>query len=183
MANRAVGSVVVLQDGRVIGLVTDRLLARECLAKNYSPRSSVRGVMIRDVALLSPDDTIFAACDTMRSAHFAQRIPVVGPGRELLGIIGIEDIAAVAKDLVNAILDKELHKAKRARALTGAKRVAKSIRRPTKAHKLPAEFIIAKRRPSRPGRVANPMPGRRIHRQARRAPSVARPGTRRTIAS
>ncbi|MCA1811385.1 MAG: hypothetical protein LC623_05180, partial [Halobacteriales archaeon] len=71
---------------------------------------------------------------------------------------------------------------KRARALTGGKRIAKRIRRPTKMGRIPDAEPIAKRGPSRPGPVRNvyrsprQRPGRRsFPSQGKNAPSTFYP--------
>jgi CBS domain-containing protein len=178
MRDRATGCVVVLENERVVGLLTDRMLATELVAGGLDGDTPVSDVMVREVACLSPDDSVFAACDTMRSAHLARRVPVIGPGRELLGIVSISDIAVVAQDLIDAVLAEDTqHSLKRARVLTGAKRFVKRLRRPTKVDRLPAELpALPKRRASRPGLVRNPIP-RSIRRM--RNPAVTRNNARR----
>jgi CBS domain-containing protein len=178
MRDRAVGCVVVLEGEQVVGLVTDRMLVTTCMAEAMDPQQTpVEEVMVRDVACVSPEATIFAVVDVLRGAHLARRVPVVGPRRELLGLVSIADIAVVAKDLIDAVLQEETqHSLKRARALTGGKRIAKRIRRPTKMGRLPDAEPIAKRGPSRPGPVRNvyrnpsQRPGRRGLQSERRNP-------------
>jgi CBS domain-containing protein len=161
MRDRGVGCVVVLQGQRVAGLLTDRLLATTCLADALDPEGTrVEDVMLSEVACVGPDDSVFTAMDTMRGAGRARRLPVIGPDRELLGLVSISDLALVAQEFMDSVLEEELHRArKEARVLTGAKRFAKRIRRPTKVHRLPAgPTIRAKRQGSRPGPARNPLP-------------------------
>lgn len=81
---------------------------------------------------------------------------MVGPRRELLGLVSIADIAVVAKDLIDAVLKEETqHSLKRTHALTGGKRIIKRIRRPTQMDRIPDAEVFAKRGPSRPGPVRN----------------------------
>ncbi len=158
MRDKGVGCVVVLRAGKVAGLVTDRMLAILALADGLGPDAPVEEVMHPDPACLTLEDTVFSALDTMRSAGVVRRVPVVNASRELLGIVSISDIAVVAKDLVDGVLLEETHNAiKAAHVPTGAKRLVKEIRRPTKEGRLPPE---PETRPvTRPTRSEQP-PGR-----------------------
>lgn len=133
MRDKGVGCVVVLQDGKVRGIVTDRMLTTNVLAEGRSLDTAVGDVMLEDPGKLSPDDNIFHAIDAMRSANVARRLPVVNNYNELVGIVSVSDIAVVAQDLIGAVLLEETHHSlEETRVLTGAKRIVKEIRRPTK---------------------------------------------------
>jgi CBS domain-containing protein len=133
MRDKGVGSVVILQDGKVRGIVTDRMLATNVLAEDRDMETAVGDIMLEHPAVLSPDDNIFHAVDVMRSANVARRIPVVNNYNELVGIVSVSDIAVVAQDLIGAVLLEETHHAlNETHVLTGAKRIVKEMRRPTK---------------------------------------------------
>ena len=138
MRDKGVGSVVVLRNGRVAGIVTDRQLAVGVLGDGLGADTPVSDVMTVDPACCTVEDNVFSVLDTMRSAGVVRRIPVVNANRELLGIVSISDIAPIAKDLIDAILLEDLHHStKETHLLTGAKRVVKEIRRPSKLDQLP----------------------------------------------
>lgn len=70
-------------------------------------------------------------------------MPVVNANRELVGVVSISDVAIIAKDLIDAVLLEETHNAtKNTHILTGAKTIAKDIRRPTKTDRLLPEQEI-----------------------------------------
>lgn len=140
MRDKGVGCVVCLRNGRVAGIVTDRQLAVGVLAEGLAADTPVEDVMTPSPATLSPDDLVFAAVDTMRSAGVARRVPVVNAENELIGVVSISDIAVLAKDLLDAVMLEETHHAlNEAKILTGGKRVVKDIRRPTKIDRLPPD--------------------------------------------
>jgi len=140
MRDKGVGCVVVLRNGRVAGIVTDRQLALGVLGEGLGADTPVEDVMTSDPACLTEQDNLFSAIDTMRSAGVVRRVPVVNAKKELLGIVSISDIAPIAKDLIDAILLEDLHHStSEAQILTGAKRIVKEIRRPTKLDKLMPE--------------------------------------------
>lgn len=145
MRDKAVGCVIVLERGRLRWLVTDRTLAVEGLAKGHSGNVRIERLLPpRNVhpAAVGVDDNVFAVVDTLRSGGVVRRLPVLTPEGEVVGIVSISDVAVMAKDLLDAVLLDETHNAtKRAHVLTGGKRIAKVIRRPTKAQagRLPPE--------------------------------------------
>lgn len=140
MRDKGVGSVVVLRNGKVAGIVTDRMLATQVLAEGMGTETPVEQVMHDSPARLSLDDNIFSVVDTMRSANVARRVPVVNANDELVGIVSISDIAVIAKDLMEGVFLEETHHAlQETKILTGAKRIVKDMRRPTKTDRLPPE--------------------------------------------
>jgi len=140
MRDKGVGCVVVLRNGKVVGLVTDRQLAVGCLAEGLGGETPVEEVMTTDPACCTLDDNLFSILDTMRSAGVVRRLPVVNAERELIGLVSISDVAVIAKDLLDGVLLEETHHAMtEARVLTGGKRIVKSIRRPSKMDRLPPD--------------------------------------------
>lgn len=152
MRDKGVGSVVVLRNGKVAGIVTDRQLAIGVLGEGLGADTPVEEVMTKDPACLTLEDSVFSALDTMRSAGVVRRLPVVNANRELVGLVSISDIAMIAKHLIDGVLLEETHNAmNEAKILTGAKRIVKDMRRPTKGDRLPEDEEI------RP--VTTPTPG------------------------
>ena len=143
MRDKGVGSVIVLRSGKVAGIVTDRQLAIGVLGEGLDADTPVEEVMTKDPACLTLEDSVFSALDTMRSAGVVRRVPVVNANRELVGVVSISDIAVIAKDLIDGVFLEETHHAmNEAKILTGAKRIVKDIRRPTKMDRLPEDQEI-----------------------------------------
>lgn len=142
MHDKGVGCVVVLRNGRLAGLVTDRALAVDALASDMPGETAVEDLLPKDrhPAAVGVDDNVFAVLDTMRSAGVVRRVPVITPEAEVVGIVSLSDIAVIAKDMLDGILLEETHNAlNNAHVLTGGKRIVKDIRRPTKMDRLPPE--------------------------------------------
>lgn len=140
MRDNRVGSVVVLRDGKVAGMVTDRMITCDGLGAGKDGETPVNECMTEDTARLHKEDNVFAAVDTLRSAGVVRRAPVVNSYDELEGVVSIGDIATVTKRLVDAIMLDETHDATdRTRVRTGAKRLGPILRTPTKLHKLPPD--------------------------------------------
>jgi CBS domain-containing protein len=138
LKDKNIGAAVVLRNGQVAGIVTDRQLALEvCAEGRAASEVPIRGVMTARPAILTLDDNLFSAIDALRSAGFVRRLPVVNTENQLVGLVSLSDIAVIAKDLLDAVLLDETHHAlKEARVPTGGKRLLKQIRRPTKMDEL-----------------------------------------------
>jgi hypothetical protein len=95
MAHHDVGCVLVVEDQKLKGLITDRDIVMRCLAKNLSPTECrVSSVMTETPATVRDTDGIFDCIETMRGAQ-VRRIPVVDRSGDLVGIVSFGDILAV----------------------------------------------------------------------------------------
>ena len=91
MVDRHVGSAVVLDYGRLIGIFTERDLLRAVAGRVHSSEARVREWMTADPVTVSPDTDIDEAAATMLDGGF-RHLPVVEEGRAV-GIISIRDVA------------------------------------------------------------------------------------------
>lgn len=99
LADENIGAVVVCNDERRLqGMITDRDLAVEVVAKDRDPRSTRAAELVngREVVTIGADDDIDDAIETMK-AHAVRRLPVID-GTDVIGIVSQADIARVAKD-------------------------------------------------------------------------------------
>jgi CBS domain-containing protein len=97
------GSVVVLRDGRVDGMVTDRDIAVRAVAEGRDPQSiQVSEISSTGVATVEPSQPIDEAIQTMRK-HDVRRLPVVEDGRPV-GILSLGDLA-VERDPESVLAD------------------------------------------------------------------------------
>ncbi len=97
------GAVIVLEEGRVSGILTDRDIVVRAVADGRDPDSvKVGTIATSDATTLSPGDSIDDAVQRMRDAN-VRRLPVV-EGTEAVGIVSIGDLA-VARDERSALAD------------------------------------------------------------------------------
>ena len=97
MKEKDIGSVPVVDDGRVIGVLTDRDIVIRAVADGTDPHSvQVGDVTSRDLVSVRPDDDLDEVLKLM-ALHQVRRLPVVDEGR-LVGVIAQADVAEVAKD-------------------------------------------------------------------------------------
>ncbi len=97
MASEDVGSVPVVKDGRLVGIVTDRDLVVRVLAEGRDPNSTTVGeIASSDLETVSPDDDLDTALRKMASSK-VRRLPVV-EGDQLVGVVAQADVARQGDD-------------------------------------------------------------------------------------
>jgi CBS domain-containing protein len=91
MADNDVGALVVVEDRKVIGIITERIYARSIILKGRaSAETPVREIMERQVAYARPDNTI-EDCMAIMTRLRVRHLPIMR-GDELVGIISQGDV-------------------------------------------------------------------------------------------
>ncbi|MFD4605932.1 cyclic nucleotide-binding/CBS domain-containing protein [Streptomyces sp. NPDC058464] len=90
MAERAVGSVLVMKDEELRGIVTDRDLALRGLGGGLPPDAPVDTVMSTELVTVDADDDLQAAYLTFRRTG-VRRLPVLERGR-VVGVLTTDDL-------------------------------------------------------------------------------------------
>lgn len=93
MANQNCGSVPVCDNNKVIGMITDRDIAVNAVAKGNNS-ATVRDCMSTNVVTCTADTDAHEAANLM-ARHQIRRLPVVNAQGELCGICAIGDLATV----------------------------------------------------------------------------------------
>ena len=94
MLVRDLGWLPVEDDGKVIGIITDRDIAIRGVAAGLdSKKTMVQEVMSRDVFSCHSDATVEDACTLMEEEQ-VRRLVVLDEDEELIGIVSLADIAA-----------------------------------------------------------------------------------------
>ncbi|GIQ68702.1 CBS domain-containing protein [Xylanibacillus composti] len=91
MKEHDIGFIPVVENKKLIGVVTDRDLVVRGYAEKRSGSFEVREVMSTDVVTASPEMTVDEAANLM-ARNQIRRLPVVENG-ELVGIVAIGDLA------------------------------------------------------------------------------------------
>jgi CBS domain-containing protein len=94
MRDTAVGAVLVVNDGTLSGMVTDRDLVIRGLAEGEGPDSPVGPLCSGDLIGVAADADIAQAEQLMRE-HAVRRLPVINEG-QVVGIVSIGDVAISA---------------------------------------------------------------------------------------
>jgi CBS domain-containing protein len=103
MRDEGIGDVLVVENGSLAGIVTDRDIVVRAVAEGRDPASTrVADVASRDVNALTVDQTVEDAIRLVREKN-VRRIPVVQDGRPA-GIVTIGDLA-IERDTDSALAD------------------------------------------------------------------------------
>lgn len=99
MRSHHVGSLVVVEETDSqrfpIGILTDRDILIEVLAEGISlEKISVGDIMATDLVTAKEDEDVFETIQKMRKKAI-RRIPVVDPGKNLIGIITMDDVIEI----------------------------------------------------------------------------------------
>jgi CBS domain-containing protein len=109
MRHKHVGDIVVVEDptgDRIpLGVVTDRDIIVEVLANELDPATTtVTDIMRTPVVIADDGEDTAQAIERMRM-HGVRRIPVVGTGGALVGIVTLDDLLKVFAADVGALLE------------------------------------------------------------------------------
>ena len=96
MKNLDIGSVAISQDGKLLGMVTDRDIALRCCADDFDPaKATAREVMSEGVKYCFDDQDIEDAAHVMEQNHI-RRLPVLNRSEKMVGFLSVADISAKA---------------------------------------------------------------------------------------
>ncbi|MCX4632554.1 MULTISPECIES: CBS domain-containing protein [unclassified Streptomyces] len=92
MRDAGIGDVLVVDQGRLRGILTDRDLVVRAVAEGRDPaETTVRAICSTDPLTVRPDDLVDRAVDLMRR-HALRRLPVETENGELVGIVTLGDL-------------------------------------------------------------------------------------------
>jgi CBS domain-containing protein len=91
MAEHNIGSLVVLEDGDLVGIITERHYAREVVLKGRtSAKTPVREIMAANVICARSDQSV-EECLAVMTSRAVRHLPVTERG-SLVGIVSIGDL-------------------------------------------------------------------------------------------
>lgn len=92
MRDSDLGNVVVTQDNKIMGILTDRDIVVRCVAEGGDPAShTARDICSSEVATVPPQSGISDAVHVMRTGA-VRRLPVVDDNR-VVGVVSMGDLA------------------------------------------------------------------------------------------
>lgn len=99
MADKDVGALLVMRDGKVVGIFSERDYARKVILKGRSSKKiTVSEIMSTHVIFITPDQSCEKGLALMTTAH-VRHLPVF-EGETLTGVVSIGD-------LVNAVIGEQ----------------------------------------------------------------------------
>lgn len=104
-----IGAVLVMREGELAGIVTDRDLAVRALGQGLDPQTPISQVMTPNVITLPSNANAEDALNQMK-VHNVRRIPLVDEG-DLVGMVTLDDLVldeAVSPDELAAIVESQI---------------------------------------------------------------------------
>lgn len=99
MRDKEIGSLIVIEDGRPVGIVTERDVVTKVAARDRRPGEvSVRDVMTSPVVAVHPEEEVLEAAKLMSSRKI-RRLAVVKEGK-LVGMLTENDIVRIWPQLL-----------------------------------------------------------------------------------
>lgn len=107
MADKNVGALLVIADGSLVGMMSERDYARKIILHDLSSRDTkVAEIMSTAVITVAPDTSLAECMETMTDHHI-RHLPVV-EGARLAGLVSIGDVVRGVIDEQRFLID-QLH--------------------------------------------------------------------------
>ena len=91
MADKNVGSLLVMDDGKLVGIITERHYARNVVLKGKTSLTTpVKDIMERNVTHVRPEQSV-ELCMALMTEKRVRHLPVL-EGSEVIGIVSIGDL-------------------------------------------------------------------------------------------
>jgi CBS domain-containing protein len=108
MAEEDIGSLIVMDGTRLVGIITERHYTRNVVLKGKtSPVTAVRDIMERHVVVTRPEQSL-EQCRALMTEKRVRHLPVLA-GEEVVGIVSIGDLIKNMIDDQKFIIDQLEH--------------------------------------------------------------------------
>lgn len=105
MAEKSVGALVVMEDDKLVGIISERDYARKIILEGKASRDTpVADIMTRQVLCVSPERTV-DECMALMSDKRARHLPVI-EDKHVVGVLSIGDLVKVTIDEQKVMIDQ-----------------------------------------------------------------------------
>ena len=103
MAQYSVGMLVVVEERRPVGIITDRDLVVRVLAQEGSPKTLTVGTVMTGNPVCVQEETPLEEALRLMRGHQIRRLVVVSPTQELVGLFALDDMLELLGEEQQAI--------------------------------------------------------------------------------
>jgi CBS domain-containing protein len=108
MADKDIGSLVVMDGEKLVGIITERHYSRNVILKGKaSPTTLVRDIMERNVIHVRPDHSV-ELCMALMTEKRVRHLPVLD-GAKVIGILSIGDLLKFIISKKDFVIDQLEH--------------------------------------------------------------------------
>jgi CBS domain-containing protein len=105
MAGKNIGAVPVVDEGKLVGILSERDYSRKVILKGRSSRQTpVREIMSADLVVVGPNDSV-GECMRLVTEKRVRHLPVMDQG-EFVGILSIGDLVKWIMSAQTATIDQ-----------------------------------------------------------------------------
>jgi CBS domain-containing protein len=97
MRDGDMGAMPVVENGKLVGIVTDRDIVVRAIAEGRDASAPIGEVMTTEVFSVRENDFVFEAIRLMGDRQ-VRRVPIVNEAGDLVGIIAMADVALETED-------------------------------------------------------------------------------------
>lgn len=91
MTRRGIGSLIIVEKGKPVGIVTKRDIIKRVVSEGKDPsRTKIKEIMSSPLITTSRETSILSAMRTLRERHISQML--VLDGEEMIGVISERDL-------------------------------------------------------------------------------------------